>query len=183
MINHTEASTWSWTENLPTAGDSLSCPWSRKKQTKRSMYFRFFESMGLPWISMRRKKFQRQTTLWPLQRFAIFSYSAINNRSTIKSPDVYLLSEVVDQVLFIRPIRTQQISLAGRPSVHLTQRRGKNKANLLFCCLRTCSMSILVLSNLILSVIVLFFRTKHLGQFTSEILRPTRCFKTVSIIW
>ena len=60
------------------------------------------------------------------------SYSAINNRSTIKSPDVYLLSEVVDQVLFIRPIRTQQISLAGRPSVHLTQRRGKNKANLLF---------------------------------------------------
>lgn len=132
MINHTEASTWSWTENLPTAGDSLSCPWSRKKQTKRSMYFRFFESMGLPWISMRRKKFQKQTTLWPLQRFAIFSYSAINNRSTMKSPDVYLLSEVVDQVLFIRPIRTQQISLAGRPSVHLTQRRGKNKANLLF---------------------------------------------------
>lgn len=106
------------------------------------------------------------------------SYSAINNRSTIKSPDVYLLSEVVDQVLFIRPIRTQQISLAGRPSVHLTQRRGKNKANLLFCCLRTCSMSILVLSNLILSVIVLFFRTKHLGQFTSEILRPTRCFNS-----
>lgn len=41
-------------------------------------------------------------------------------------------------------------------------------------------MSILVLSNLILTVIVLFFRTKHLGQFTSEILRPTRCFKTVS---
>lgn len=53
------------------------------------MYFRFLESMGLPWISLRRKKFQRSRG-----RFAIFTHSAINNRITMKSPDVYLLSEV-----------------------------------------------------------------------------------------
>lgn len=104
-----------------------------KKKTDQEKYeLQVFRIHGLAMDFYEEKKVSKADNATVLTTLPPSSHSAINNRNTIKSPDVYLLSEVVDQVLFIRPIRTQQISLAGRPSVHLTQRRGKNKANLLF---------------------------------------------------
>lgn len=108
------------TLSSPISGESLRCPWSRTTARNKRMYFRYFESMGFHQISMKRKFFCSQNvghTTVTGSITAIFPKLSTEAEKA-ESPDVYLLSEVVDNPLFHKPIRTNQISFFPRPSVH-----------------------------------------------------------------